>query len=553
MGGSRRIGIVVMALVLGQLLASGCSDSPTGVAGGSSTEIPNGVVATVRCADGTPAGGVTVRLRPATYVATTVLSKGTRSTHETTTDDSGRFAIDSLGMGEYRIEATDEESSAVVIDLAVLDTTLVSKPGDLTLKPYATVSGHVREPGVAFRHQMLRVQVYGLERLLAVGPDGSFRADDLPEGTHAFRLHSVAEDIPSRDLGAAQATAADTAILEPRSAWNGTGRLYLNTATGGADIAQDIARFPLFVALDTGNFDFSRAAADGSDLLFYDMQGSPLPHVVDSWDSVAGVARLWVSVDTIRGNDSTQFIEWFADRADTSTPPGGVFDAAPAVRGMWSFDGFSPFTDRTGRAGEAVNHGSMPAAGVAGSGRELAEGDSSYVELPIAGMDFRTTGGGLELWMRTDSNYPAPGMIFYASEKGGDGFGLYTEFHLSVDELRNELRFDAITDSATVRTIHFGGSALDGAWHHVAVTWNTTDSVRVFYDGIQAGRDRHVMHDVVFTEFAALGKPLLDRRYFHGGLDEFVYYNAVPSPAWLKLRYENLRPGSKLVSGRPPE
>jgi hypothetical protein len=60
---------------------------------------------------------------------------------ETTTDDSGRFVIDSMEYGNYSIEVNDREISAALIAATVSS----PSPGQIidTLRPYAGISGNI--------------------------------------------------------------------------------------------------------------------------------------------------------------------------------------------------------------------------------------------------------------------------------------------------------------------------------------------------------------------------------------------------------------------------
>lgn len=548
----RADGKALFALAAAMLLTAGCSSSPDDIAGGSSTEIPNGVTATVTTVEGTPAAGVTVRLRPADYLSSAQPQALPSSARDTITGDSGRFAFDSLASGEYRIEVTDGDSTAVMVDLTLGESGGVTELATLSLRHFAHVQGAIDGPGLSERYDQMWVQIYGLERLIAIEPDGSFQAGDLPEGRHELRLHSTWVGVTPRDLGGVDAAAGDTATIEPASPWSNGGRLYLNTTASGAFIGEHVIDMPLFVSLDSAHVDFSQAAADGSDLFFYNARGMRLPRIVESWDSAAGTASLWVGVDTVFANDSTQFIEWFAGAGDVmpGTSPADVFGGIDGVTGAWSFDGRDPFADRSGTGNDAGDNATIATAGVAGEGRECVEGSGAFIALPASTMGITTGRGAIELWIRSDSLYPQPGMIFYATNNGSDGYGSGIELHLSIDDIDNQLRFDIVEDS-TVRSLLAGTAALDGQWHHVAATWDTADSTFIYVDGAVAARDRPPVDNVAITQFAALGKPAANRRYYHGAIDEITYYTRPPSPARLKLRYENLRVGSKLISAGP--
>src|SRR5690606_32079229 len=62
---------------------------------------------------------------------------------------------------------------------------------------------------------------------------------------------------------------------------------------------------------------------------------TPLPYQIESWSS--GAAAIWVKVDTIKGNNSTQKIRmhWGNGSAAAESNGAAVFDTANGFRGVW--------------------------------------------------------------------------------------------------------------------------------------------------------------------------------------------------------------------------
>lgn len=64
----------------------------------------------------------------------------------------------------------------------------------------------------------------------------------------------------------------------------------------------DSGPYPLLLALDRRNIDFSKSWADGSDLRVQRSDLSPLPFQIREWDSTSGRASVWVRLDhLVRG------------------------------------------------------------------------------------------------------------------------------------------------------------------------------------------------------------------------------------------------------------
>ena len=92
------------------------------------------------------------------------------------------------------------------------------------------------------------------------------------------------------------------------SQWKFSRRIYLNTSSTGADIAGMVTNFPVLLRLRANSFDFSQAKRDGGDIRFTSSSGIPLPYEIERWDSIGREAEEWVRVDTVQGNNDSQFI-----------------------------------------------------------------------------------------------------------------------------------------------------------------------------------------------------------------------------------------------------
>jgi biopolymer transport protein ExbB len=57
------------------------------------------------------------------------------------------------------------------------------------------------------------------------------------------------------------------------AAWQHHRNITLNTSSTGAGVTANVDKFPVAINLNSGNFDFSQAKADGSDLRFSKTDG----------------------------------------------------------------------------------------------------------------------------------------------------------------------------------------------------------------------------------------------------------------------------------------
>src|SRR5688572_26125698 len=84
--------------------------------------------------------------------------------------------------------------------------------------------------------------------------------------------------------------------------WTYSRTIALDTTASGANVTEDVAKYPLAVLLDRSRFDFSQAQTNGADIRFFDSAGKALPHAIELWDKESGSAAIWVLLDVVKGN-----------------------------------------------------------------------------------------------------------------------------------------------------------------------------------------------------------------------------------------------------------
>jgi hypothetical protein len=103
---------------------------------------------------------------------------------------------------------------------------------------------------------------------------------------------------------------------ENYSLWAQQEDVFLNTTAAGADVSDNITGFPVLIKLNAGNFNFSQAKSNGEDIRFAKIDGIHLAYQIESWDAVNSNASIWVLVDTVYGNNSTQKIKMYWGKSD---------------------------------------------------------------------------------------------------------------------------------------------------------------------------------------------------------------------------------------------
>ncbi len=297
------------AALIGWASLVGCADADRS-AGGSSYETENALTARIIDADGMPASGVRVRVRPLAWIA----GEPVDSSLDVRSDATGRISLE-LPVGAWRLEA---RSPGVAALLDVPDGKRPTDMGVVRLSRPASITGRTT-PGA-------RVGASGLEHSAVADAGGVFHLDSLPAGVHvlrqvgsAARAFVQAEAGQSRDAGFLRVDSVgqiylddfedgDTRLLH--GAWTGGGWWWVN-ADSGVNLAPDsVSRLPgRAVFADGGGgkvFHFSAAFPAGASSTSWAQCGldfGPRPLDLSGLVSIRfrargiGVAAILVNID----------------------------------------------------------------------------------------------------------------------------------------------------------------------------------------------------------------------------------------------------------------
>jgi hypothetical protein len=546
---------VFCALALG---AGSCSIPSVA---GATSETTNGTVAaTVTYPDGSAASGAAVTLRKNTYLSPVAggIPKASRDRFETNTDSEGRFEIGSLDSGAYRIEVNDGESMAVLLECSLDARERIKDLDTARLAQYAAVAGIVDTS--AHDVSMLFVQVEGLERLVQVDPDGWYDIPDLPAGEYTIRI--VSAQAPDSAVRAVEVTAVSGRVTDvPLAGWKFSRRLYLNTTASGAGVSDDVYGFPLLVRLDSSCIDFSQAKDSGQDIRFRKADATALPYELEYWNGGMMEAAIWVRVDTVKKNNSAQYILMYWGNPDAASQSNGtaVFDTADGFAGVWHLaeeaegtgtsDVYKDATANRFHGGDWVIAAGRD--GVIGNGHEFRRVNKDYIDL---GNDRpfldSVPSVMLEFWVnRSAENDSASSILCYsiASDTTTSLSRAYVLIHRYV-------RIGArAPDTSEEIWATSNESLIPGEWYHVAALFNYAhDSLICYVNG-----ERWISEQVQFMGLSTSASPSrcaivgseddLRANFFDGYLDEVRTQRIGRNESWIRLCYENQRPDQRLI------
>lgn len=537
---------IILAVVAALTAIAGCSRVNT-VQNGPGTEVIG--YAAIPGNPG-PVHG-TVFLRKSDFLADTAGRDAPQP--RTFTDAAGKFSFSDVQPGTYVIEVRDTsqvaQRLAVVIPAAIPSEIRRVSLDTGFLTPTGTINGYVQNPTAG-----TYVQVYGLQQMAPVDPaTGAFSLPDMPKGGFVLRVVSASPASVPYTIDTTRVLSGDTTSV-PFAGWRHSKRLYLNTTASGADIKENVIHFPLLVRLDLTTFVFSQAHNSGQDLRFTKEDGSPLAYQIESWDPGRSTAAVWVRIDTVYANSSTQFIVmwWGGGNAGSQSSGGAVFDTADGYAGVWHLDesgngSKAEFRDATYN----VNHGqggdgsdsTIPRRqpGLIGYAQEF---DGKYAHIDCGNgrsVQLRSSAISMEAWVKLDATQSTwGGIISKAGYTGGYrmivGQDQYVGYQLT-GELHSILNSGPLTLNQ---------------WHHIVSIYNGA-TMQIFIDGVKDSREAPRTGQIDSTDcdlMIGLGDCIygsITSYPFIGLIDEARVSRVARSAAWIKLSYANQSGGNGCI------
>lgn len=545
------ISCVMLICMVSLFLNLGCS--PESVAGGG-TEGGNTICGTLVNDDRSLSVNAKVYLLPSEF--NPGIENLAASSICTTTEEDGGYVFDNTPQGEYSIQAQDTQNgkntlitgikvSGVDIDIPV-DT--LKDPGVMIVEIPDTTgnsAGYLYVSGTT-----IHVPVSGTSKFIAVN---NVPAKQLPPICFVKQTDSIPDIIRYN----VKINSNDTVFVR-NTQWVHSRKLYLNTTKTGADVDEIVTDFPVVVRLNANNFDFPQAQANGRDIRFVLNDSVPLVHEIERWDVSAGHGEIWVRVDTIYGNDSTQFIMMYWGNPDTSDNFGEmtVFDIALGFQGVWHLDGNTDTVyDVTPNCFHGVRNGIITeTSGMVGSGL-LFEEPGAFIDMGDV-LNAESSDLTISAWVKRS----AIGLqTIMAKSDGGDpnsGYGWTLSFHTA-----DQLHFftasggtfwgeDGVFDCWSKEELPVVDTT---AWHFVAVVFDRSgkNECRLYIDGVEmtgGSNGEAAGVNVIKNEVSFRIGAEADGDYpWTGLIDECIVAHTIRSESWIRLCYSNQWPEDKLV------
>lgn len=492
--------------------------------------------------DGSTSAMVLVQLVPADYDPGTVNQNDPIITVYTATN--GSYSFRRVPKGHYSVEAFNPVSgkrsliTGIIVtseDLQVPIDTLRT-PG--TMKVFLPenvnrATGYFFIPGTT-----IYAPINGASGMIVI--------TSLPAATFPALCYSEAGSSSADTIRYSVAVPSSDTVVVANPGWKYARRISLNTSAAGAGVSGNNIDFPVLVRLTASNFNFAQANASGSDIRFARSDTSLLPYEIEQWDATNGRALLWVNVDTIFGDNSSQYITlyWGNPDAIASSNSTEVFDTGNGFTGVWHMNenpaaGANSIKDRTANNYNATPQGAMTAAdvvdGAIGKGLNF-DGNNDYLD---AGTAVNLTGSySVGLWVNANDLSTYRRFVFKQ-----------TAYTLWYDVDTHGIRMEHF-DGISWRGIMQDGGAQqpmsEGTWYYIVGAYDG-DKVRLYVNGeLKTASNSIGINPQANQNYLSLGdgEP---QRNASGTMDEMRIENVNRSADWIKLSYMNQRSDDMLV------
>jgi hypothetical protein len=355
----------------------------------------------------------------------------------------------------------------------------------------------------------------------------------------------------------------------------------INTSSTGANVASDQYKFPLLIRLTTSDSAiFSKAQSTGADIRFSEVAssgtvGTHFPYQRELWNAANRSAAIWVLVDTLKGNGTSQKIRmfWGQPTAPDSSKSSAVFDIGNGFQGVWHLNEGTgaAVSDATvnaynGTARGRGNGTNKPAdtTGVigrakyfnGGSDTGIGKRDTSYyvfLSSVNSKLNFPDSNGTymVSAWVNSDTLFAIPGRDRSIVNKGNNQYNLQMG---SADPTNTPAvpwpnfgyvdvskSWRATFSQASARTWKYVVAVHTGPNQYTFVDGILTDGAAKFYG---AGNTTRFLTDTVAIGALSTTK----RNCFKGYIDEVRIENVARSQDWIKLNFASQKNGSTMLT-----
>ena len=314
--------------------------------------------------------------------------------------------------------------------------------------------------------------------------------------------------------------------------WSARKQITLNTSDSGVATKQGLAQVVLPVRLHTGNFVFTDAKQDGSDLRFIAGDDkTPLKFHIEQFDSISEVAVVWVQVPQLAPatKDQRVWMYYGNEKAAPGEDAKGSYDSATLAVLHFGEKGPPPKDVSAYAHPTGTVSAQLGAPGLLGSGASF--NGSAVVQLAAA-PTLKVAANGAATFSAWIKPADVTGKATLLAWGEGPGALLLS--------LEGGKLYARLGEVETPR----GGELKPGAWQHVALV--LSDRLTVYLNGAEVAQVAVKTPDI--SGVLNLGAAANGGDGYKGEMDEVLLLNAARAPDWVKIAAANGADGSKLLT-----
>lgn len=323
------------------------------------------------------------------------------------------------------------------------------------------------------------------------------------------------------------------------NAWSARTPVTLDTTQSGFEIGDNAGDSLVLLRLHSGNFDFSLAKEDGTDLRFVsDDDKTVFEHRVEKWDALMNEAFVWIRIPDVQNKAQTKFWLYSGNpeiTADQAADPQAAYDDATIL--AYNFTAPVP-PDATKNKNTASTGGTLSEGSLIGPGMRLL--GNTAITIP-ASDTLKTNAGDpltLSLWLKQTTINPKGVLFDWGS--GAERFAV--EFQDGAPVL-------AIGTSKSTP----GEPLPPNVWKHIAVVSDGAETKLL----VDANEVAVLMAETpALSGNATLGADSDGKNGLVGEMDAFFLSKTARSPGWVRLAHTGQAgndASTKLLSTQPAE
>ncbi|MDA8387987.1 MAG: DUF2341 domain-containing protein [Nitrospiraceae bacterium] len=322
--------------------------------------------------------------------------------------------------------------------------------------------------------------------------------------------------------------------------WHQRRKIQFDASSTGADTKENLTDIPVLIRLHAGNFSFSDAKPDGSDIRFIGADDkSPLKFHIEKFDPKNAIALVWVKVPGISGGSNQNFIWMYYGNpsAPDGQDRGGTYDVNQvAVYHFGEQEGLPK--DATSYGNKAVSFsGKLGLPAVVGNGAQFSGAGEQMKIAPSPSLNF-SKGFTFSAWVRP--------------EQPGENAGLF-----SWDDGRQSILI-GLEGSQAYCSLRSGGGRtittpatpvlIAKQWHRLTVTVDPEKKITLYLDGNVAATANFSAAVPAPSSDIIIGASSKGGNDFTGDLDEVRLSNIARTGGWAKVSFQGENPDGMLTS-----